>query len=69
LTTSKLHEVTENLAENPSIRKFLDETAGDINALKSEAYDSHAVRRYSAAGSRNRETAMGNLFADTVPLV
>lgn len=66
LTTSKLHQVTENLAENPSIRKFLDETAGDINALKSEAYDSQAVRAYNAAGSRNRETEMGNLFADAV---
>ncbi|MDP3509556.1 MAG: 5'-nucleotidase C-terminal domain-containing protein [Candidatus Melainabacteria bacterium] len=66
LTTSKLHQVTESLAENPGIRQFLDETAGDINALKSEAYDSHAVRRYSAAGSRNKETEMGNLFADAV---
>lgn len=66
LTTSKLHQVTDNIAEDPSIRKFLDETAGEINALKSEAYDSQAVKRYSAAGSRSRETEMGNLFADAV---
>jgi 2',3'-cyclic-nucleotide 2'-phosphodiesterase (5'-nucleotidase family) len=66
LTTSRLHQVTDNIAEDPSIRKFLDDTASDINALKNEVYDSQAVKAYNAAGSRNRETEMGNLFADAV---
>jgi 5'-nucleotidase/UDP-sugar diphosphatase len=66
LTTSKLHQVTSDIAEDPGIRKFLDDTASDINALKNEVYDSQAVKPYSAAGSRNRETSMGNLMADAI---
>lgn len=66
LTTSKLHQVSSDIAEDPGVRKFLDETASDINALKSEVYDSHAVKPYSAANSRNRETSMGNLMADAI---
>ncbi len=65
-TTSRLHEITEDIVENPGIRKFLDETAADINALKNETYESHAIKPYSAAGSRNQESPMGNLMADAI---
>jgi len=65
-TTSRLHQITDDIAENPTIRKFLDDTASDINALKNEVFDSHAVKPYSAAGSRNQETSMGNLMADAI---
>ncbi len=66
LTTSKLHQVSDAIAEDPKIRNFLDETASGISALKSETYDAVAVKPYSSANSRNRETVMGNLMADAI---
>ncbi|MBS1992739.1 MAG: bifunctional metallophosphatase/5'-nucleotidase [Cyanobacteria bacterium SZAS LIN-3] len=65
-TSSKLHQVSADLPEDPGIRKFLDENLGAINALKSETYDSRAVKPYSVANSRNRETPIANLYTDAL---
>lgn len=66
LTTGRLHQITEKIPEDPTIRSFLDETATGISALKQETYGAVAVKPYSSANSRNRETSMGNLMADSI---
>jgi len=65
-TTSRLHQVSEDIPENRAMRAWLDENLGAINDLKKETYDSRAVKPYSVANSRNRETEIGNLYADAI---
>jgi len=65
-TSSRLHQVTPEISEDPTIRKFLDDNVGAINNLKSETYDSRAIKPYSVANSRNRETPIANLYADAL---
>jgi 5'-nucleotidase len=65
-TTSRLHQVSTDIPENKALRNFLDENLGAINDLKKETYNSRAVKPYSVADSRNRETPIGNLYADAV---
>jgi len=65
-TSSKLHQIDSGIAEDPPTRQFLDDNLGAINSLKSEKYDSRAIKTYSIANSRNRETPIANLYADAL---
>jgi 2',3'-cyclic-nucleotide 2'-phosphodiesterase (5'-nucleotidase family) len=65
-TTSQLHQVKADIPENIPMRNFLDENLGAINDLKKETYNARAVKPYEVANSRNRETPIGNLYADAI---
>jgi 2',3'-cyclic-nucleotide 2'-phosphodiesterase (5'-nucleotidase family) len=63
---SQLHIVDGNVAEDAPMRSWLDQNLSSINNLKNETYNSRAAAPYSLAGTRNRETQIGNLYADAV---
>ena len=65
-TTGRLHQVSADIAEDPATRQFLDANLTDIKALKDQSYGASAASTYEVANSRNRETALANLMADSI---
>lgn len=65
-TTGRLHPITKSIPADRDIEKFVNGFLTDLDDLRSIQYNSEAVAPYSLTDIRVRETALGNLVADSM---
>ena len=65
-TTGRLYPITKNIAADRDIEKFVNGFLTDLDDLRSVQYNSESVAPYSLTDVRVRETALGNLVADSM---
>lgn len=64
LTRGRLIPITDKVAENPAMKAMLDSELEQVTQLKATTYNANIVSNYSLRGTRLKETAIGNLYAD-----
>lgn len=65
LSTSRLEPLTD-VPDDPQMRAQIDHQVEEAATLKNTSYDARVTSNFSLKGTRERETAIGNLLGDSI---